>query len=197
MAYTEEIYITPSDMLEYLVCPRFTYFMSCLCIPQHQEQRYKVMRGREVHHQVLSRNKDYLRKRLGCIGKEMDVPLASEKYHLRGIVDEVLHLSDGTISPLDFKFAFFKGLVHTTLRIQSVLYALMIRDNYGKNVKKGFICFVRSNHHLEEIVYTRNDFDRAVRCVNDIFRILALGFCPKRRARPSKCSDCCYRNICV
>ena len=33
--------ITISDVLEYLFCPRFIYFMYCLDIPQHEEKRYK------------------------------------------------------------------------------------------------------------------------------------------------------------
>jgi CRISPR-associated exonuclease Cas4 len=41
--------ITISDVLEYQFCPRFIYFMRCLDIPQHEEKRFKVLKGREVH----------------------------------------------------------------------------------------------------------------------------------------------------
>ena len=36
------IYVTTSILLEYLFCPRFIYFMNCLCIPQNEDKRFKV-----------------------------------------------------------------------------------------------------------------------------------------------------------
>jgi len=41
--------MTASDILEHLFCPRFTYFQSYLQIPQHEEKRFKVQKGRTVH----------------------------------------------------------------------------------------------------------------------------------------------------
>ena len=46
-----EISITISEVMEYLFCPRFIYFMNCLNIPQYEEKRYKVIMGREIHHE--------------------------------------------------------------------------------------------------------------------------------------------------
>ncbi|MFK7978695.1 MAG: CRISPR-associated protein Cas4, partial [Saprospiraceae bacterium] len=43
--------ITPSQIIEYLFCPRFTYFEYVLRIPQYEDRHYKVGRGREVHEQ--------------------------------------------------------------------------------------------------------------------------------------------------
>ena len=51
------VYITPSEVIEYLYCPRFIYFMNCLSIPQHEEQRYKVLMGREIHEKKSKINK--------------------------------------------------------------------------------------------------------------------------------------------
>ena len=48
----EEIFITPSDVIEYLYCPRFIYYMKCLDIPKHEDKRYKVVKGREVQREV-------------------------------------------------------------------------------------------------------------------------------------------------
>ena len=44
-----EYYITPSDMIEFLYCKRFIYYMKGLAIPQFEENRFKVQKGREVH----------------------------------------------------------------------------------------------------------------------------------------------------
>lgn len=51
------VMITPSEVIEYLFCPRFLYFMNCLKIPQHEELRYKVMKGRALHER---REKDWM-----------------------------------------------------------------------------------------------------------------------------------------
>lgn len=58
-----EYYITPSEMIEFLYCPRFTYFMKCLGIVQHEENRYKVQKGRSVHEDKAEQNKSYIRKK--------------------------------------------------------------------------------------------------------------------------------------
>jgi len=41
--------ITTSQMLEYLYCPRFTYFEYAMDIPQNEGQRFKVEKGRNIH----------------------------------------------------------------------------------------------------------------------------------------------------
>jgi CRISPR-associated exonuclease Cas4 len=76
--------------------------------------------------------------------KDTLVELASERYHLKGVVDEVVVLSDGTLAPFDYKFAEYKEPLYRTHRIQSVLYGLMIKDVYGEEVKKGYVCYIRS-----------------------------------------------------
>ncbi|OQX06467.1 MAG: CRISPR-associated protein Cas4, partial [Desulfobacteraceae bacterium IS3] len=43
------ILLTPSEIIEYFYCPRFIYFIFSLGIDQHEEKRFKVLMGREVH----------------------------------------------------------------------------------------------------------------------------------------------------
>ncbi len=111
-----EFSITASDILEHLFCPRFTYFEMYLKIPEHQEKRFKVQKGRTVHENKVLVNPDYLRKKLGCIERKMSVYLSSER-GMRGIVDEVLFLDDGTAAPLDFKYAEYKDWTFKNYRI--------------------------------------------------------------------------------
>ncbi len=194
---TGSIYITPSNVMEYCFCPRFIYFMHCLCIPQHEEQRFKVLKGREVHEGVERVNKDYLRKRIGCVKRESSVELSSEKYCLKGIVDEVLILSDGTMAPLDYKYAEFKDRLYKTLKMQSLLYGLLIKDNYGKEVRKGYLVYVRSRRRLIEMEFSDNDFEKAKKTVKDVLSIIQEGYFPSRGGSRLRCVDCCYKNICV
>ncbi len=98
---TPPVSITITQAMAYLFCPRFTYFEECLGIPEHEETRFKVLMGREVHAQKVKMNPDYLRKRIQVERKVASVYLASPALRLRGIVDEVLWLSDGTMAPLE------------------------------------------------------------------------------------------------
>ena len=123
--------------------------------------------------------------------------MASERYHLKGIVDEVLSLEDGTLSPLDYKFAEYKDTTYRTHKYQSVLYALLIKDNYGQDVRKGYVCYIRSRHKVKEIPFDQKDFDEALRIVDEILAIIQKGFYPKKTKSSIRCIDCCYRNICV
>jgi len=192
-----ETYITVSDVMEYLFCPRFIYFMYCLDIKQHEDKRYKVLKGRKVHEVREKINKDYIRKKLNCTRKESSVYMASKKHHVKGIVDEVLFMDDGTASPFDYKYAEDKGKLFKTYKYQSVIYGLLIKENYNVDVKKGFICYTRSNNSVREITFSEKDFTEAVKTINEILDIIQKGVYPKKTKSLMRCVDCTYRNICV
>ncbi|MEW6621099.1 MAG: CRISPR-associated protein Cas4 [bacterium] len=189
--------ITPSEVIEHLFCPRFTYFMNCLKIPQHEEKRYKVLKGRELHSRREQENREYLRKRIGCIGKEILVYLASPRLRVRGIVDEVLTLTDGSMSPLDYKYTEFNDFLFKTHKIQSVIYAMLIKEIYQKPVNEGYICYVRSGNTLKKILYKSDDFEYTNKVIDEIFKVIMLGYYPKKTSYANRCVDCCYQNICV
>jgi CRISPR-associated exonuclease Cas4 len=193
----EHISITPSLMIEYLFCPRFIYFMEVLKIPQHEDLRYKVQKGRVVHTQKSLRNMDYKRKKLGVVDKKTEEKLASSTYRIHGIIDEILFLHDNTASPLDYKFAEYKGKLFKTYKMQSILYGLLIKENYNRDVRKGYVVYTRSNHHIEEIVFREKDIKQAVSLVNDILKIIELNYFPGPTKSKRRCTDCCYRTICI
>jgi len=189
--------LTPSEVIEHLYCPRFTYFMHCLNIEQHEELRHKVILGRNIHDEKTKINKEYVRKKIGCVGKDISVYLASHKKHIRGIADEVLYMDDGSLSPLDYKFSEYKDYLFNTHRIQSVLYAELVEEAYNKPVKRGYICYVRKGTVLKEIIYKPSDFEYTREVVSEMSEIINKGFYPKKTRSSRKCPDCCYKNICV
>lgn len=194
---SKEISITPSEVLEFLFCPRFIYFMKCLDVKQNEQNRLKVQMGRKIHEKRNVENRDYLRKKIGCIKKDQNVYLKSEKYCIRGEIDEILYLEDGTLAPLDYKFAEYKDRLFETYKIQLVMYSMLIMDNYKKDVKKGFICYTRSNSFLKEIFIEPKDIDKVYEIIEQILEIIQKGFFPKKTKSNLKCLDCCYKNICV
>jgi len=192
-----QVFITVSDALEYLFCPRFIFFMHCLGIAQREERRYKVLKGRELHESREKVNRDYVRKRLNCLRKEISVYLISRKYHFKGEVDEILFLEDGTAAPMDYKYAEWKDTIYRTHKYQAALYGLLIMEHYGVEVKRGFVCYTRSNHHVEEIVFRQKDFEKARQIVSEIQMIIQRGYYPDGTKQRARCVDCTYRNICV
>lgn len=191
---SEDISITPSDVIQHTYCPRHTYFQSVLRLPQFEEKYYKVMKGRRMHDLKLARNKEYLRKKIGAVEKELDVYLATPR--LRGIVDEVLTLSDGTKAPLDYKYAKFKKRIYKTHALQLVCYAALIEETYGVPATRGYAVYIRSSHHVAELKIDDRARERLRKEIDEIREILINGKFPRRTRSKKRCMDCTYRNYC-
>ncbi len=189
-------FVTPSEVIEYLYCPRFSYYMNVLKIEQHEHKRILVNKGREIHTLKLVRNKDYIRKRIGAINKKTDVYLSSEKLRLVGRIDEVLFLSDNTAAPLDYKYAFWDNKIYKTHKIQQTLYALLIEEAYNIKVNKAFLVYIRSKNHIQRIDITPQLKNTAKQIVDEIFDILNINYFPNATKDKSKCLDCTYKNLC-
>jgi len=187
--------VTPSHIIEYLFCPRFIYYEYVLCIPQYEDRYYKVEKGRQIHDQKLERNKDYLRKRIGVAEKYTDQYLTNEL--LRGAIDEVLLLNDGTMAPLDYKFAKFENRIFETYRTQLECYAVLIEENFGKVVRKGFLVYTRSANKLVEVEINEAAKQDVRRICKDVNEIIYQNYFPSATKYKQRCIECTYRNICI
>jgi CRISPR-associated exonuclease Cas4 len=187
--------ITASQMLEYLYCPRFTYFEYVMDIPQNEGRRFKVDKGRTIHEVARDRNPEYLRKKIGVREKRTDVYLSSPA-GIRGIVDEILFLDDGTAAPLDYKYAEYKEKLFKTYQFQLFFYARLIKDNFQVPVNRGFIIYTRSHNKLVEVPIEDKDFLELENIINEIKSIIYKCKYPKPTSVKKRCPDCCYKNIC-
>jgi len=158
-----------------------TYFEYVLDIPQHEEKRFKVEVGRKIHERARKINPDYLRKKIGVKDKQSDVYL-SGSMGIRGIVDEILFLDDGTTSPLDYKYAEYKEKIFKTYKLQLVFYAQLIKDNF--------------NVPVTEVPIQQKDFNELEEIVKNLLDIIQRCRYPKPTRYKRRCQDCCYRNIC-
>jgi CRISPR-associated exonuclease Cas4 len=187
--------ITPSEIIQYLYCPRFVYFEKVLAIPQYEEKSYKAMRGRHLHEDKTRMNKVYLRKKLGVVEKYQEQYLTNDM--LRGKVDEVLILEDGTAAPLDYKFAKYKDKVFNTYKTQLACYAWLIEDNFDLNVNHGYLVYTRSKSKLIEVELDET-FKRSVKeKAAAIVKIISENHFPKATRYKKRCIECTYRNICI
>ena len=190
-----EYSLTATHLLEYLFCPRFTYFEYVLDIPEHQEKRFKVAQGREIHEKTRKLNPDYLRKKLGVKEKKIDVYLSGHS-GIRGIVDEILFLNDGTAAPLDYKYAEYKERTFKNHRFQLVFYGQLIQDNFQVPVTRGFIIYTRSKNKLIEVPIQEKDFKELDKIIKEILDVILKCRYPLPTKFKQRCLDCCYRNIC-
>ncbi len=187
--------ITTSHMLEYLYCPRFTYFEYVLGIPQNEGNRFKVEKGRKVHEKVRKTNPDYLRKKVGAVDVKSDLYLSSDS-GIRGIVDEILFLDNGGAAPLDYKYAEFKDKVFKTYRLQLVYYARLIQENFNVDVNKGFIVYTRSKNKLIEVPIKEKDYKELDKIIKEVVDVIYKCKYPDATSVKRRCPDCCYRNLC-
>ena len=191
-----DYYITPSELIEFNYCKIFTYYMKCLNVPQFEENRFKVQKGKEIHSKKENENKQYLRKKLGVIDKKINVDLYSEKYKIKGIVDEVLILSDNTMAPLDYKFAKFDDVLYKTYKNQMLMYSIMIEEMYNCKVNKCFLVYTRSSNLIKEFNVEEKELKKLKKDIRDYFKVME-GYFPKATSSKARCIDCCYRNICI
>ena len=187
--------ITPSHILAYCYCPRFVYFEFVLRIPEFQEKEFKVMKGREVHDIKSAQNTEYLRRRIGVADKRINQYLTNDL--LRGEVDEVLWLNDGTMAPLDYKFARYEGKLYETYRTQLACYAWLIESNYGLPVHRAFLVYTRSKNHLLEVPVSRADVTAVQTAATEIRQIIEKNRYPAATKYRKRCVHCTYRNICT
>jgi CRISPR-associated exonuclease Cas4 len=187
--------LTPSHIIQHLYCPRFTYFEHVLRVPQFEEKNYKVIRGRNLHDEKLEQNKNYLRKRLGVVARHDDQYLTNEL--LRGRVDEVLELADGTMAPLDYKFAEYDEVVYSTYKTQIFCYAWLIEDNFQKSVTRGYLVYTRSQNKVVEVPVAEEDKETVKRAAREILQVIDSNMFPKATRYKERCVHCTYRNICV
>ncbi len=187
--------ITATHLLEFLYCPRFTYFENVLDIPEHQEKRFKVVKGRSIHEQKNKINRHYLRKKIGVVDKKQGVYLSSP-VGIRGIVDEILFLDDGSAAPLDYKYARYRERTFKNHRYQLVFYGRLITDNYGVPVRKGYIVYTRTLNKLVEVPVTEDMYKELDEIIKEIKEVIQKGFYPPATRYKARCPDCCYRNIC-
>jgi CRISPR-associated exonuclease Cas4 len=171
------------------------YFENYLDIPQHEEKRFKVQKGRDVHDDKQRINPAYLRKKLGCIKTKSSVYLSSAR-GIRGIVDEILFLDDGTAAPLDYKYAEYKDRTFKNHKYQLTFYGQLIQKNYNVAVPRGFIVYIRSRNRLIEVPIAEKMYRELDIIASDLTNVVQKGIYPKPTSCKQRCPDCCYRNIC-
>ncbi|MFT5169175.1 MAG: CRISPR-associated exonuclease Cas4 [Saprospiraceae bacterium] len=116
---------------------------------------------------------------------------------LKGEVDEVLVLDDGTMAPLGYNFAKFEDKIYDTYKTQIDCYAWLITTNYHQPVKKGYLVYTRSQNKLIEIPVAEEHIEKIASCAAVIREIIQKNIYPKATKSKRRCLSCTYRDICT
>jgi CRISPR-associated exonuclease Cas4 len=130
-----------------------------------------------------------------CRAKK-SVYLSSATRGIRGIVDEILFLDDGTAAPLDYKYAEYKDITFRNHKYQLTLYSQLIQEHFNVPVNRGFIVYTRSRNKLVEVLISERMYYELDAIIRALLDIIQKGVYPKPTKYRSRCADCCYRNIC-
>ncbi|MEM2365279.1 MAG: CRISPR-associated protein Cas4 [Candidatus Bathyarchaeia archaeon] len=180
-------------MKHWFYCPRIVYFERA--IGARAELGSQQEEALEIHSKLSELDK----RRTGGLWysgglrgaeKEFGVALSSKGLGLRGVIDCVLKLG-GEAIPLEYKaMASNKGRAWPDHKYQLVAYALLIEENYGSIVKRGFIFYEGDGAILEiEITPVMKAYVR--RAIGRIWEALAKGEPPPIRVPKAKCSGGC------
>jgi len=189
-----ETFVSVTDVKHYIYCPRLIYFDHVLhAAPIFGSQQEE---GKEQH-------EDYVRKELRrkdavyyspdfiSAEKLLFTVLSSSSLELRGNVDCIIRTVRGEYIPVDYKNMVSNGgRAWMDHKYQLVAYALLIEENFGTVVKRGFINYIPEASILElEITPTMKAYVKRV--LGHIKRIIGEGQLPPIRVSESKCTGGC------
>ncbi len=143
-----ERYITPTDVKQYVFCPRVTYFTKVMRVKPIMGSQQKA--GQKSHDKLVDlekRRKSLLKSNLemNVDSKEYDVDLRSEYLGVQGRLDMLVMTAEGEPIPVEFKnMKSNKGNVHIDHKYQVIVLALLVEENMNKIVRQ---CLV---HYLPE-----------------------------------------------
>ena len=146
-ADVSEDYITPTDVKQYVFCPRVTYFTRVARLKPIMGSQQEA--GQKSHDYLTSlekRRQSILKASLPfeSKSKEFDVYLVSEKLRVHGRLDMLLTTNENELIPIEFKDMFSnKGRVLHDHKYQLIVLTLLLEDVENAIIRKGIVHYLR------------------------------------------------------
>ncbi len=181
------------DLKQWAYCPRILYYYYCL--PDVRPLTYKMRAGQEAGVAEAGREE---RRSLRTYGlaegeREFDVPVESRRWGLRGQVDMVVTVAGtGEIIPVDYKFTRHAG---THFELQVAVYGLLLEEQRGVRVQRGFIYLIQQRR-AEEVRIDARMRRKAEQAVAAMYQIAAGEAMPNPPTNRGKCAACEFRRFC-
>jgi CRISPR-associated exonuclease Cas4 len=192
--------VSVTDIKHYVYCPRLVYFDKVLhATPVFGSQQEDSKQLHEDYVRKELRRKDAIYYSPEFVGakKLMFTQFSSGSLTLQGNVDLIIKTARGECVPVEYKnMNSDKGKVCMDHRYQLVAYALLVEENFGTIVKRGFVNYIPEELILQfEITPTMKSHVKRV--LGHIKRIVSDEVLPPIRVAKQKCGGGCgHKQMC-
>ena len=188
-----EGFVTATDVMKFLYCPRIIYFIYVLKSPQ--AVTFKETKGLEKYQQFKTKSKrNKIIKEFPKMKRLYDVTLFSDK--LKAVTKTDCILIDENANeayPIQIKFSKKPIMIYKSQRYQLFFEALLIEEQFGYNVPFGFIKFTLSK---DLVKIDLNNKTHVLDVISDLREIISKENFPPATKYRKRCVDCCYRKKC-
>lgn len=187
-----------TDLKQYCYCPRIVYYHYCL--PAIRPVTYKMNAGIEAQAEEEVRE---ARRSLRTYGLrrgeyESNVYLESDHLGLRGQVDLVIKTDDNLrgeveLIPVDYKLS--SGPLGPHFKMQLLAYGLMLEEQYGVPVRRGFL-YAIPKRRATEVIFTpelRHSLNQSLALMA---QVVGQELMPDPTKQRAKCEACEFRRFC-
>lgn len=189
-----KLYLTATDLMNYLYDPRIIYFVHVLKIPQ--ATTIKELEGRIKYNEFEKKSvRNKIIKELPFLPKMYDLYLSSAKYGIVTKIDCVaIDRKKRAAYPIQVKYSLKPKALYRTQKFQVVMEALLIEEKLGYKVPHGYVKFLRSGDFVK-VKITQKLKEELLRIFSDIESIIQSEKLPKGTKDKKKAIDNCYKNI--
>ena len=184
--------LTVTDIVEYVFCPKFTYFINVLGLEQFEQKRGTVTGGRKLHNRHEKDNLRYIQQ--GFSGTKIIArKFFSAKYGLSGKIDEAIEM-ENEIVLIERKYS-DNHKIYPALRVQLGLLSVLIEENLHKPVRKAIVVF---NKNKRKKIYVKIDDvikKESLAMLEDVKKIIRSEIMPESDF-DNRCLNCCFRRVC-
>ncbi|MBD3408042.1 MAG: CRISPR-associated protein Cas4 [Candidatus Lokiarchaeota archaeon] len=141
-----EKYLAPTDVKQYVFCPRVTYFTRVMRLKPVMGSQQEA--GKKTHKKLTDlekRRQSVLKSdlNLDIRNKEFEISLKCHELEMHGRLDMLLETKDGEFIPVEFKSMISrKGQLHVDHKYQLVTLSLLLECNLGCIVRRGIIHYI-------------------------------------------------------
>ena len=176
---------------QWCYCPRVVYYLEMLGLPV--ERPRWVEQGESFHRreELLWKRRNLSRFKLQEGEKHYDLPLASARLALHGVVDMAIATADAVYA-VEFKLSASNKKRGDILQL--VAYGMLLEEHFGKPCKVGFL--VGQGRVLHQVAVDAERRAQVARVAGEIRQTLQRGAKPESSATVVQCCNCEFLNYC-
>ena len=181
-----------NDIKQYFYCPRIVFYQYSM--PVEKKPTWKMEQGKIAEEEIdrLEKRRKLSAYKLAEGKRQFHVWLSSERLGLTGKLDLLIESPEG-LFPVDFKFT--AGEPQQNHVFQLCGYALLLEDQYGREVNKGFVYLIPKN---DAVIFdlTVELKVETLKVLDEIRSMVEHERMPPPTPVRNRCADCEYRNFC-